>query len=205
MRNLLKKIFNKLSTFNSHFSISKGFTLIELLVVIAVLGVLAAIVLLAVNPGEQLARARDTNRVSAVTQIGRSLQSYYTANNGIYPDIDDAGITTPAGPDWLITLQNSQDLKTIPTNPAGAATCDTVSPVVNVENGWCYSTGTLAGSSEAIVYTRLEATLNDNKCLTPADEVAWWLFSTVDGRGGVWCNDGTAEPTIVSYAGLFRD
>src|SRR3989344_9215549 len=121
MKKLLKKLSSKLSTLNSHFSfLQKGFTLIELLVVIAVLGVLATIVLLAVNPGEQLARARDTSRVAAVTQIGRSLLSYYTAQNGRYPEPDSDGVTLFVG-DFLTTLNASQDLKTIPTNPTATS------------------------------------------------------------------------------------
>src|SRR3989344_287729 len=118
MKNLLKKL-SHFSSLISHLS-SKGFTLIELLVVIAVLGVLATIVLLAVNPGEQLARARDTSRVAAVTQIGRSLLSYYTAQNGRYPEPDSDGVTLFVG-DFLTTLNASQDLKTIPTNPTATS------------------------------------------------------------------------------------
>ena len=46
----------------------RGFTLIELLIVMAILGVLAVVVLVAINPIQQLARTRDTGRKSGVTQ-----------------------------------------------------------------------------------------------------------------------------------------
>ncbi|OGH23664.1 MAG: hypothetical protein A2958_02725 [Candidatus Levybacteria bacterium RIFCSPLOWO2_01_FULL_38_13] len=175
--------------------VSRGFTLIELLVVIAVLGVLAAIVLLAVNPGEQLARARDTNRVSAVTQIGRSLQSYYTAHNGKYP--------APAS--YLTTLQTSQDLKTIPTNPAGSGTtwgdCTAVTgphdPLTQQGNqsGWCYVVDDPTDLTETIVFTGLESQLNDSKCAT--GQTVWWVFSTQNGRGGFTCTaDALTAPTL---------
>ena len=65
----------KLKSILRNFS-SKGFTLIELLIVIAILGVLAAGSLVAIDPVEQLARARDSGRKSAVTQMGRALQAY---------------------------------------------------------------------------------------------------------------------------------
>ena len=65
--------------------IKRGFTLIELLIVMAILGVLAVVVLLAINPAEQLARTRDTGRVSAVTQMGHAVQAYDTSHNAVYP------------------------------------------------------------------------------------------------------------------------
>src|SRR3989338_8632046 len=63
-----------------------GFTLIELLVVMAILGILGVIVLLLINPTEQIARANDTGRVHAVNQLGHQVQAYFTIREGIYPD-----------------------------------------------------------------------------------------------------------------------
>ncbi len=92
-----------------------GFTLIELLVVITVLGVLATIVLLAVNPGAQLARARDAGRKTALRQIANGLERYYVLN-GKYPLHCDATTvdSTQAQP-WIPELVN--ELKPIPVDP----------------------------------------------------------------------------------------
>ena len=63
-------------------NIQKGFTLIELLVVIAIIGLLASIVLVAVNAVR--ARSRDLARVATVDQLRSDLQVYYSSNNA-YP------------------------------------------------------------------------------------------------------------------------
>src|SRR6266404_5357748 len=47
------------------FKNKKGFTLIELLVVIAVLGVLATVVIAAINPFQQLMKGRDSANVQS--------------------------------------------------------------------------------------------------------------------------------------------
>ena len=59
-----------------------GFTLIELLVVIAIIGVLASIVLAALNTARS--KARDANRVAEMQQISKALTLYYD-DNGSYP------------------------------------------------------------------------------------------------------------------------
>lgn len=54
----------------------KGFTLIELLVVIAIIAILAAVVILTLNPAELLKQARDSNRVSDMATIKSGLALY---------------------------------------------------------------------------------------------------------------------------------
>lgn len=57
---------------------SLGFTLVELLIVIALIGVLAVAVLSAINPLEQINRARDTGYKNDVEQLLSALDRYYT-------------------------------------------------------------------------------------------------------------------------------
>lgn len=63
---------------------NKGFTLMELLIVIGVLGILAAGLLAAIDPFEQLKKARDSNYRSGGIELLQSLQRYY-ANHGYFP------------------------------------------------------------------------------------------------------------------------
>ncbi len=69
---------------------NNGFTLLELLVVIGVIGILAAVVLVAVNPSRQFASARDVQRRSGLYSLTNAIYQYAAENNGDIPD----GITT---------------------------------------------------------------------------------------------------------------
>lgn len=68
----------------------KGFTLIELLLVIAIIVVLAAIVLIAINPPRNLANANNAQRSSDVNTIINAVHQYAIDNAGNLP----ASITT---------------------------------------------------------------------------------------------------------------
>lgn len=59
-----------------------GFTIVELLIVIVVIGILAAITIVAYN-GIQ-ARAENTKTVNSVTAYARAIRSYAAINN-TYP------------------------------------------------------------------------------------------------------------------------
>lgn len=63
---------------------NKGFTLMELLIVIGVLGILAAGLLAAIDPFEQLKKARDSNYRSGAIELLQSVQRYYS-NHGYFP------------------------------------------------------------------------------------------------------------------------
>jgi prepilin-type N-terminal cleavage/methylation domain-containing protein len=60
---------------------AKGFTLVELLIVIALLGVIATIVIAAINPLEQANRASDSGMKADASQIVSAIQRYYTGHN----------------------------------------------------------------------------------------------------------------------------
>jgi len=160
-------------------ALKKGFTLIELLIVMAILGVLAVVVLVAINPVQQLARTRDAGRKSGVGQVGRAMEAYYTAHGGSY-------ITESTA--WISSLVSAGELSTVPSGiAAGVAGYTACSE--NAQSNWCYdSTATL---SDAVVYTTLESQSESSKCASGTPMFAW---STADGRGGLICDaDGNLD------------
>ncbi|MDI6734234.1 MAG: prepilin-type N-terminal cleavage/methylation domain-containing protein [Patescibacteria group bacterium] len=54
----------------------KGFTLIELIITIAILAVLVTVLVVAINPAEQLQRSRDTKRVGDLEALKTALNLY---------------------------------------------------------------------------------------------------------------------------------
>ena len=71
---------------------NSGFTLIELLVVIAIIGLLASVVLLALNSARQ--KSRDAKRLADVRQIASAMELYFNDFNS-YPTSSNYGALVP--------------------------------------------------------------------------------------------------------------
>lgn len=69
---------------------NRGFTLLEILLVVAAIAILAGIVIVAINPGKQLAAARNSNRRVDVNTILNAVYQYSMDHGGAFP----AGVDT---------------------------------------------------------------------------------------------------------------
>lgn len=173
-----------MTNFKTKLSARRGFTLIELLIVIAILGVLAVVVLIALNPVQQLARTRDAGRIAAVTQLGHAMEAYATSNNSLYPTENAT---------WITSLQTAGEISTVPTNTAPTAPAATgkATPAVcsgaglGIQGNFCYNTSNGTTGGPIIVYSALESAANNTRCA--GTTVAFAVYSSADGRGGIVC------------------
>lgn len=63
----------------------KGFTLVEVLLVVVIIAILAGIVIVAVNPGRQIAQTNNTERRAHVQSISNAIAQYSTDHRGARP------------------------------------------------------------------------------------------------------------------------
>lgn len=95
-----------------HSTHKKGFTLIELLIVIGILGILAAGLLAAVDPLEQLKKGRDTQRRNISVELTNALTRYYAVYGSMPWGTGSYGATTLAGASAVTsTLITTGELK----------------------------------------------------------------------------------------------
>lgn len=135
----VRAVFTRVSSSLRHRS-GAGFTLIELLIVIAIIGILAAVVILAVNPGRQIAQANNAERQSDVNAVLNAVHQYAVDNAGSLPaGIDGtnrvlgtcaAGATCTAVPVAAGCLNISGSLapryiSAVPQDPKTGAAADT--------------------------------------------------------------------------------
>ena len=158
------------------FSLSKGFTLIELLVVIAILGILAAVVLIAINPAERIKEANDTQIRSDVSTIASAIEACFTGEaTGYYDNCNTISELTSRG-----------YLKTTPQ------TNDSTSTPANKRLTWLPATGT--NLVDVAAYAQLQAESADNKLTTPCtgNPPFYYVYRTSNGSSNVVCTAPTA-------------
>lgn len=114
-----------------------GFTLLEILLVVAALAILAGIVIIAINPGKQLADTRNAQRRIDVNTILNGTYQYAIDNNGQLPSSIPTSANCPGTAtneicktggvctglvDLSALTTNGTYLVAIPTDPTGATT-----------------------------------------------------------------------------------
>src|SRR3990167_8838979 len=63
-----------------------GFTLIEVLLVIGIIGILASVIIVAINPARQFALARNVQREANINSIMNAVSAYLAEHQGVIPE-----------------------------------------------------------------------------------------------------------------------
>lgn len=146
--------------------IDGGFTLVELIIVIVVIGILAAIILVAY--GNVTARASDGARDTVVSQLKKAIE-LYKVDNGKYPVLKNSdGVNCqPAQGGCLVSdlksaLTSSGTVSSIPDDPYES---DTSKQIWYISD----STGAYYG-----LLVRGYKTKSSCRYLSPGASTAWW-------------------------------
>ena len=155
----------KLSFLSKKLFSSKGFTLIELLIVIAILGVLAAGVLVAIDPVDKIRAGNDAKVQNDVSGAGRASEAYATTHNGFYPAA-------------LADLVSSGELKRVPTAPSGYSAYAVVNTPVGCSAGTTCTAITVTSQLKSKNYTT----------------APFWRYESSTGKSCAVATAGTACP-----------
>ena len=139
-----------------------GFTLIEILLVVAAIGILAGIVILAINPNKQLGETRNAQRRADVTTIINAVYQYSVDNNGTIPasitatqtEICKTGATCTGLIDLSVLSDNEKYLTSFPFDPTGASTNGAGYEIKKTANNRVTVTAPDAEQSATITVTR---------------------------------------------------
>jgi general secretion pathway protein G len=112
MGRLLNQLFSK-----NFIKRPRGFTLTELLIVIALIGVLASVLVVIIDPAKQLQKSRDTKRKSDIAQIQHALELYRSDIDAYPSEMTTCNVAltgTPTGQEPITYLNR------IPCDPSAS-------------------------------------------------------------------------------------
>ena len=165
----------------------KGFTIVELLIVIVVIGILAAITIVAYNGIQN--RSKGTAAQSAGTTLDKKAESY-NAVNGQYPT--QTGVITGTGTQNSVTTSSSSEWYSAP----GGAFTTTAGTAASASGVW---SGLAAPSSPKTVYYT-NADLTTGGCVWYYDyQSSSWKSSQV---GTANCTLPTTQATSLGSVAL---
>ncbi len=118
---------------------NKGFTLIEMLVVIAMIGLLSAVVLVALGPSRN--KAKDTRIISDIQQIRSVAETRYNPTTNTYAITAVTACNADSGSTDINTA-----LKDIDTNNGSACTINLTAN----SNGYAVSAKTASGNNYCV-------------------------------------------------------
>jgi len=175
----------------------KGFTLIELLVVITLIGILAVAVLSALNPIEQINKARDAGRRSDAAQIMSAIDRYF-ASTEQFP-WNNVGWT-----DEVAAVSGDTAFK-VTAEKAGVGICGVAAPGnpttgVSSDATGCTIDGLLISSSE------LKSQFGKRKAFrtTPVAEDVFYVIKETNDPSVAVCFIPSSKATRTDWAKLKR-
>jgi type II secretion system protein G len=164
---------------------SDGFTLVEIIVVVSLLGIIAATILVGLNPIAQLQKSNDAHRKSDLESLQRALELYYQ-DNGNYPT-SSANFQIMNGATSLSWGNSWQPYMTIlPKDPT-------------ITNSYVYYSPPSSNGQTYYLYANLQRGANDPQTCNNGDACtsigSGAGFPTANACGGT-CNYGVSSTNV---------